>query len=113
MGSSLHAMHLGLAPKKKARRTRKPSGKPGAEHISKLMAAHGAGDLKSAKSHALNYAKAIHGAMGQPAGEADAMQAPEPALPVKAPSIVSAGMPGAKPPGASMARMAMMKRKKP
>lgn len=44
--------------KKKTHRGRKPSGKPGAEHLANLQKAHGAGDHKSARRHALEYAKA-------------------------------------------------------
>lgn len=48
----------GLPNKKATRRGRKPSGKPGADHLAKLQAAHGQGDHKSARRHALDYAKA-------------------------------------------------------
>lgn len=41
-------------------RGRKPSGKPGAKHLTALQAAHGKGDFKAAKTHALNYAKEAH-----------------------------------------------------
>lgn len=47
-------------PKGKTHRGRKPSGKPGASHLSQLQQAHGSGDFKAAKTHALNYAKAVH-----------------------------------------------------
>lgn len=53
----------GAGAKKATRRGRKPSTKPGASHLSALTLAHGKGDLKAAKTHALNYAKAAHQAM--------------------------------------------------
>ncbi len=51
-------------PRKKTKRGRKPSGKPGSEHIAALQKAHGAGDFKAAKTAALNYAKAAHAHVG-------------------------------------------------
>lgn len=50
---------------------RKPSGRPGSSHLAALQKAHGAGDFRAAKTHALNYAKECH-AHGGPAEEAAA-----------------------------------------
>jgi len=47
-------------------RGRKPSGKPGAKHLDALRVAHGKGDFKAAKTHALNYAKAVHSQNAEP-----------------------------------------------
>lgn len=59
--NSLSAM-TGMASgqKKKVRRGRKPSGKPGASHHAAMNQAYAAGDHAKAKSHALNFAKALH-----------------------------------------------------
>ncbi len=59
-GASVMGLPSGTPAKKATHRGRKKSGKPGAEHLSKLQQAHGAGDFASAKTHALNYAKAAH-----------------------------------------------------
>lgn len=42
---------------KKAKKGRQPSGRPGASHLKAMQDAHGKGDHKSARRHALNYAK--------------------------------------------------------
>lgn len=83
MGIASQALGLpmGKSAKKSTHRGRKPSGKPGASHLAALQAAHGSGDLGQAKTHALNYAKAIHTAMKPtmpgPIDEADTMGAPD------------------------------------
>lgn len=48
----------GLPVKKPHVRGRKPSSKPGAQHLGLLQKAHAAGDMKAARTHALNYARA-------------------------------------------------------
>lgn len=40
-----------------AKKGRQPSGKPGASHLKQMQDAHGRGDHKTARRHALNYAK--------------------------------------------------------
>lgn len=47
------------APPKGAKK-RPGRGKPGASHLAQLTQAHGAGNFAQAKTHALNYAKAVH-----------------------------------------------------
>jgi hypothetical protein len=56
---------VGDGPPKKSgvRRGRKPSTKPGAQHLGALQKAHAAGDFKAAKTHALNFANALHAHM--------------------------------------------------
>lgn len=64
-------------PKKKTHRGRKPSGKPGAQHLSALQLAHGKGDTKGAHRAALDYAKELtkhHKGMSEP--DADEMGGP-------------------------------------
>lgn len=70
-------------------RGRKPSGKPGATHLDALQKAHGSGDFKSAKTHALNYANACtkHGTPEQEAafhGTTETTTAPNPINPRRA-----------------------------
>ena len=90
----------GLPAKKKkpTHRGRKPSGKPGANHLDLLNKAHSAGDHAMARTHALNYAKATMGSAGpaQPASVADASTAGGPdndaddVMSNASPSVVSA-----------------------
>lgn len=54
------ANEFGAPKKKPTHRGGKPRGKPGSSHLASLQAAHGKGDFKAAKVHALNYANAIH-----------------------------------------------------
>lgn len=65
-------------------RGRKPSTKPGAKHLAALQQAHGKGDYKAAKTHALNYAKECH-AHGGPAEEAAFHGMPAPMEPAAKP----------------------------
>src|SRR5205085_2033062 len=111
--NTMQGINLGLTTKKKStHRGRKPSAKPGAQHLSALTQAHGRSDLKTAKVAALNYAKAVHTAMGAPA-EADADQIPGPddqgnnslSVSMAGPTTQSAPAPST-----SMARMAAMRR---
>lgn len=96
--------------KKPTRRGRKPSGKPGASHHAAMNQAYAAGDHAKAKSHALNFAKALHthmtGAVQPDAAIADpADQGMSPA---------PAAMPAAKPPAPKpgMGQLAAMLRRK-
>ena len=66
----LGASMTGLPSKKPTRRGRKKSGKPGADHLAKLQVAHGKGDHKAARRHALDYAKATR-KMESPYAEAN------------------------------------------
>ena len=72
VGSHSVSAHLGLSNKPKKR---SGHGKPGAHHLSALTHAHGAGDFAKAKTHALNYAKAIHQHMN--ASAPDPMPSPD------------------------------------
>ncbi len=74
---SLASQMTGLPMKKPTHRGRKPSGKPGASHLAALQAAHGAGNLAQAKTHALNYAKAVHQSMAGTAGSASGPDEPD------------------------------------
>lgn len=92
--------------KKKTHRGRKPSGKPGADHLSNLQRAHGSGDLKAAKRHALDYAKAVHSHSEPDADDATAMPG------AAAPPVAKA--PPSNPPSnprAALAKLAMSRRK--
>lgn len=94
------------AGKKKTHRGRKPSDKPGAKHLSELQRAHGAGDFKTAKIHALNYAKAAHSHAGE---TPDAIRAEESsALPV-ASTTTSTKTPDRR---AALAKLAMSRSKR-
>lgn len=114
MGIASSVTGLPMKAKKKAvHRGRKPSGKPGASHLAKLQQAHSAGNLAEAKTHALNFAKAVHQAMqGTEPDADDSMTAtnPEPAAPSMAPMSAPP-----KPMGNPRARLAQlaMSRKRP
>lgn len=76
LASSMTGLPSGKKPTK---RGRKPSGKPGSDHLSKLQEAHGKGDHKSARLHALNYAKATsryESETAEPVGESEEMDVP-------------------------------------
>lgn len=98
----------------KTHRGRKPSTKPGASHLGMLQQAHAAGDFKAAKTHALNYAKAVHAGATMPDDSAtDGMSEPDTD---DMPSSVMTGVPPApsKPAGPSramLAKLAMRPRK--
>lgn len=100
--NSMQSMNMGIPQKKKTHRGRKPSTKPGADHLSKLTQAHGANDHHGAKVHALNYAKAMTKHMGTMPEEVGSVG--DVASPAKAAPVSTA------PAAQSMARMAMMKR---
>lgn len=57
LAASLTGLPSGKRGKRKGP---KGNGRPGSEHLAALQKAHGAGDFKTAKTHALNYAKAVH-----------------------------------------------------
>lgn len=105
------AQNAGLSqPKKKpTKRGRKPSGKPGSDHLTKLQQAHGTGDVKSAVTHALNYANAatkhLKGAGATAADPVDMASADSP--PPTAPSAPSSNG------RAALAKLAMSRKKIP
>lgn len=114
--NAFQSMNMGLGAKKPTKPThrgRKPSGKPGAQHMGALVAAHGKGDFHGAKIAALNYAKAMTqhlsglGAAATGGTETDPMDVGQTAVAPAAPPITSAP----KPAGPSMAQRAMMKKK--
>jgi hypothetical protein len=84
------------------RRGVKRSGKPGANHLIALQHAHGKGDFKSAKTHALNYAKAVH---------SEASESPEEET--SEPGSMAAAEQETPPPNkrAALAKLAMSRRK--
>lgn len=111
------SMNMGLGAKKAPKPThrgRKPSGKPGAQHLSAQTAAHGKGDFAGAKSAALNYANAIHkhmlglGAAQTGGDETEPMDSGQEEMAEAQPPIVSAPK-TTTPSGPSMAQRAMMK----
>lgn len=107
--NSLHGMNMGMPMgKKPTHRGRKPSGKPGAQHLSALTAAHGKGDFKAAQHAALNYANA---AVKHLKGQAQMEPGMADVTPVQQVSVNQPSTMPAKPAGPSMARMAMLKRK--
>jgi len=108
MMNALQSMNIGMPPskKKKTHRGRKPSTKPGAQHLAALTQAHGAGNLQGAKTAALSYANAVHKHMtgmasmtepdadetgGPPDLDADDTTPPTPPAP-KAPSMARQAM---------------------
>lgn len=57
LASQMTGLPVSSPKSKKAKKGRQPSGKPGASHLKAMQDAHGKGDHKAARRHALNYAK--------------------------------------------------------
>lgn len=109
---NMTAQNMGMSQpaKKKTKRGRKASTKPGADHLSKLQQAHGAGDLHGAKLHALNFANALTKHLKAPAtpDQPMSMDADDPSIgPPPAPPAAPA-QPDRR---AQLARLALTRRK--
>lgn len=110
MGFASSITGLPTGKKKKTHRGRKASGKPGSDHLAALQKAHGAGDFKAAKIHALNYAKSAHKHGAD--DEEEAMEMVQPGPPPSVTDLPSAKAPQPPPDRRAMLAKLAMGRKK-
>lgn len=116
VASQLTGLPVSSKPKAPTHRGGKARGKPGASHLAALQSAHGAGNFAQAKTHALNYAKAVHQAtaVSPSAPVDDELSMAQPTAPSAAPSAPAAPFPPKAPPTnqrAQLAKLAMSRKK--